>query len=566
MTTDARPDRTRAWLPHALAAIAIAIMVIALVRAEARVGVTVDEHGHLLRGLAIWWAPDTRFAWPHPPLPHALVALPTVLTSPAVDFTALAGWDEADFTRSVKAYWMHVGYDVARAQLVAGRRVVIGIAALVAAYLWWWARRRMGPTIAMVVLLLWLSHTVLLAHATLVTNDFAAACAALVVTTTLLDLVRLPRVRRAVWFGIACGAALVTKLSLVPIVALALVILVGGAALGVGGFRFVEPRRRRATQGLHTSTIATAVAWLVVLATHRFDRIVVTAGDYNAHLGRPGWRGGPEHVLALPSWTPLVLPHSWVFSAQFIRKQNARGHAGWFMGEQNEGGDARYFPMLALFKTPLGTMILFGAGAAAVAIAIRRRRRPDIVAAVGLAFTLAFFAMASTSRINIGFRHAAPSIGWIVLVAGRGAAWCWRRRTGRAIVIGATAASTLGAAIAWPRFLGDFNALAGGRSGGLRINLAEEDWGQDTPDLAAYLVENRAKPVHLFTRASTMSQELRHFGVRHRVLKCTEPATGWIVVGVKDWTERAECFAWLDAPIVHVVDDHLFVFVVDAAR
>jgi hypothetical protein len=544
MTAD---SRTRATLPHALAALAIATMVIALVNAETHVGVTVDEYGHLVRGLAFWWAPDTRLAWPHPPLPHAIVALPTVLGGSAVDLTALGGWEDADFTRTVKAYWAHVGYDVARAQLVAGRRMMIAVAALVAAYLWWWSRRRMGPTIAMVVLLLWLSSTVLLAHATLVTNDFAAACAALVVTTTLLDVLRRPRPRRIVGFGLACGVALVTKLSLVPIVALAIVVPIAVVR------SWPAVRRSAATLGL---------AWLVVLATYRFDRIVLTVGDYNAKEGTPGWRGGPEHPLALPSAIPLVLPHSWVFSAQFIRKQNARGHAGWFWGERNEGGDPLYFPTLALFKTPLGTLALFGAGVLGVAIALRRRRRPDVVASVGLGFLLAFFAMASASRINIGFRHAAPSIGWMVLVAGRGAAWCWRRRRpGR---VGATAASTLGAAFAWPLFLGDFNVLAGGRSGGLGINLAEEDWGQDMPDLAAYLVEQRARPVHLFARSSTMTQELRHFGVQHRVLKCKEPATGWIAIGVKDWTERAECFAWLDAPVVRIVNDHVFVFVVDA--
>ncbi len=542
--------RTRAWLPHALAAIAIATMVIALVHAEPRVGVTVDEYGHLVRGLAIWWAPDTRLQWPHPPLPHAIVALPTVLTTTPVDLTALAGWDDADFTRTVKAYWSHVGYDVARAQLVLGRRMMIAVAALVAAWLWWWSRRRMGPTIAMVVLLAWLSHTVLLAHATLVTNDFAAACAALVVTTLLLDVLRRPRPRRVVAFGLACGAALVTKLSLAPIVALAILVPIG-----------VD----RSLAAVRRSAAVVLLAWLVVLATYRFDRIVLTVGDYDAKDGMPGWRSGPAHPLALPPVIPLVLPHSFVFGAQFIRKQNARGHAGWFWGERNEGGDPLYFPTLALFKTPIGTLVLFGAGVLAFGLAVRRRRRIDPALAVGLGFTAVFFVMASTSRINIGFRHATPAIGWIVLVAGRGAAWCWRRpRIGRAVVIASSAASTIGAAIAWPLYLGDFNVLAGGRRGGLGINLAEEDWGQDMPDLAAYLREQDARPVALYARSSTMSQELKHFGVPHRVLKCKEPALGWIAIGVKDWVERSECFGWLDAAVVHTVNDHVFVFVAAA--
>jgi len=560
-------SQTRRWLAHAFAAIAIATMVIALVHAEARVGVTVDEHGHLLRGLAIWWAPDTRLNWPHPPLPHALIALPTVLSSTRVDLTALAGWDEADFTRVVKAYWELVGYDVAREQLVAGRRMMIALGAGVAAYLWWWAQRRMGTTIAMVALLLWVSQTTLLAHATLVTNDYAAACAALVVTTTLLDVLRWPRWRRVVGFGLVCGAAAVTKLSLVPIVALAFVVLACGAATGSGGFRFLGATRVRLLQGARACTAAFVIAWFVVLATYRFDRIVVTVGDYHGALDRPGWRGEAEHALPLPDWTPLVLPHSYVFGAQFISKQNAHGHAGWFLGEKNPGGDARYFPTLALAKTPLGTLLLFGIGVGAVVGALRRRRRPDAVASVALVFGAAFFALAATSRINIGFRHATPAIGWIVLVASRGAACLWRghrgRRARRPVVVAATGASVLGAAIAWPLYLGDFNLAAGGRAGGLRINLAEEDWGQDVPDLAAYLVANDARPVRMFARASTMSMELRHFGVRHRRIDCGQPASGWIVVGIKDWIERHECFEWLaDAEPVHVVNDHLLVFVV----
>lgn len=567
--TEGRGGRCRPWHAHLGAALVIVLMTVGLLVSERRVGVTVDEFGHLVRGLAIAWAPDTRLNWPHPPLPHLLVASPTLLREERVDLTKLPGWKEADFTKTVKGYWRKVGYDEARRHLVAGRRVMIALAAAVAAWLYVWTRRRMGTVVGLVALVLWTSHTTLLAHAQLVTNDFAAGCCALLLAATLTDVMRRPRRRTMLAFAAACAASVVTKVSLAAIVVLASGLLVLGAAAGVGGFRR-RPFARRLGRAVGAVAVAGLVAWVTILAAYRFDRAFLTVTAFNAvtepdtTYARKEKR--PIAALDLPASVVVPLPYSYVFSFQFVRAQNADGHTGWFRGKPNPGGDPAYFPTLAVLKTPIGLMVLVVAGL--VLTLVRRRRH--LLVPVAFVLTIAYFAIASRSRINLGFRHASPAVAWTILLGARGAAELLRgrrwRRPGAVIVAGSTLACAGAAVAAWPLFLGDFNALAGGRAGGLSVNLAEEDWGQDTPDLARLVTSQGLEPLHLFSRFSTMKNELKHFGVRFDGVGCNERVDGWVAVGIKDWTERRSCFRWMgDATPVHVVNDHILVFRVEGS-
>ncbi len=576
MAGDRRWAWCRPWLAHVAAALIVATMTLGLYRAERRVGATVDEYGHLVRGLAIWWAPDTRLNWPHPPLPHALIALPTVhRAEKKTDFTRLAGWEDADFTKTVKGYWNEVGYEEARKQLVAGRRMMIGLAALVAGWLYWWAQRRMGKVVGLVAVTLWASHTTLLAHAQLVTNDFAAGCCALVLGATLVDLVQRPRWRHAAYFAVACGVSVVTKTSLVAMVGLAIFLLGVCALAGRGGFRRM-PIVRRVVRGVAAGTLAVAFSWLTILTVYRFDRAFLTVAEFN-EVAEPDTTYArqnrkPIATLDQPADRLVPLPYSYVFGIQFVRAQNEEGHTGWFMGKPNPEGNPAYFKTLAYYKTPLGLMALCTAG---VALTLVRWRRA-LLLPISLILTVAYFELASRTKINLGFRHATPTVAWMVLMGTRGAAELLRLRVGRlrlripgAIVVAVcTLACAAGAVAAWPYYLGDFNTLAGGRKGGLAINLAEEDWGQDIPDLARLVKKEKFKSIHYFSRFSTMKQELKLLGVSYRGLDCGKRVEGWVVVGVKDWTERRSCFRWMNkggaaAEPRHVINDHLLVFKID---
>lgn len=550
---------------HALAVVLVVLMTVGLVAAERRTSVTVDEYGHLVRGLALFWAPDTRLNWPHPPLAHVVAAAPTVLTADPVDLTKLAGWKESDFTSTVRAYWKAVGYETARAQLVAGRRAMIAMAAAVSLYLWWWAQRRMGKVAGLVALTLWASHTTLLAHAMLVTNDFAAACCALVLATTMSDYLRAPRWRRLLALGVAAGAAVVTKTSLVVTLVACLAAMVAVATAGRAGFSSL-PLARRIGRGLRDATIVGLVAWLAVLSIYRFERSFMTVDAYNAEKEPASRYGraerGPIGALDLPGALPVPLPYTYVFSIQFVREQNRHGHAGWFRGEPNREGQPLYFPWMALYKTPLGLSALWVVGV--VALFVRRPRRA-LAPYVAIGLTVVFLLVASRSRINIGFRHATPIIPWMVLVGAHGAAFLWsgrRLRVARRAVVAVAAGAALAAAVwTWPLYLGDFNLLAGGRRGGLAINLAEEDWGQDVAALARYVKAEKLGSIHVYTTFTTTKQELKSFRVKSEPWKCGRKPRGILVVGIKDFTERTSCFRWLgEREPLTVVNDHLLVF------
>jgi hypothetical protein len=546
-------------------------MTVGLWRAEPRVGVTVDEFGHLVRGLAFWRAPDIRLNWPHPPLPHAIVALPTVIRGESIPVHKLRGWGNSNFLGTIKSYWKAVGYDEARRHLVAGRRMMIGVAALVALYVWTWTRRRFGAVVGLAAVVLWASHTVLLAHATLVTNDFAAACCSLFVVTTLVDQLRRPGRKRLVYFALACAASVLTKVSLLAVVAFAIGVLFCARVLALGP-RQRRPWSRRFVEGTRDAAVVLMVCWVAVLAFYRFDRAFLTVEAFNAQEEPSSKRqkrvGHALATIDLPGSVIVPLPYTYVFSIQFIRAQSEEVHTGWFLGKPNPNGHPWYFPILAAYKTPLGLMVLVTVGVAALAT---RRGRRSPLGPLALAFTAAYFLLASRSGIHLGFRHASFTVAWTILLGASGAAALRRRgklrRTRCVALVGCVGASAAAAIVAWPLYLGDFNALAGGRKGGLGINLAEEDWGQDIPALAELVRSEGLSPLHVYTTFSTTEHELEHFGVAYEKLRCGRPSgAGYAVVGIRDWTERRSCFRWLgSAEPAYTVDDHLLVFSLDGS-
>ncbi|MBE2223991.1 MAG: hypothetical protein IAF02_20790 [Anaerolineae bacterium] len=110
---------------------------------------------------------------------------------------------------------------------------------------------------------------------------------------------------------------------------------------------------------------------------------------------------------------------------------------------------------------------------------------------------LVLFMVASFGGLNIGYRHILPVLPFVWLLVGAifipretAVSW-WQKRWGKLVLVG-----LLGwyVAAGWrqaPDFLAYFNEFVGGSEQGVyHLSDSNLDWGQDLPQLAAYLAEN----------------------------------------------------------------------------
>lgn len=563
--------RYRAWIERyrrLLVACCLGGMLWMTWTAERRTSPTVDELGHLTRGLAWWWAPDTRLSWPHPPLAHALATAPVALLEPRVDFTALSGFAGGAFPRVTLAY-ADRDYGAMRAQLTTARRTMMVGAALVALWLYAWLRRRQGTVVALIGLVLFASHTAILGDATLLTTDFPFAACGLVVVAKLADYLQSPRWRSVLPLGLALACALVIKHTAILLCAVVLLVALVHALAGWG--RFARPLATRLLHFGRDAGLVAVLALLTINAVYRFHETGLPVRAIEAHAEPQSFlsaksvrvfdEGAPFHRL--PGALPVPLPYPYVFGVMMIRSLNEVGSRGFFLGEVNTHGHPAYFPLLALVKTPLGMLVLLLGGLVARVRGVRLEQGARVCAWVGALFLLALVR----SDINLGFRHALLLCALGVVIAADAARMLLQ--SGRlaslraSVVLASLAACVGGALLVRPLFLGDFNLLAGGRQGGLRISVLGDDWMQDVGDLARLARARGLSPIYYYSGFTTPRLELRHFGIDAEKLACGKapPPGAWAAVHVSDLRTKPECFRALTAREPDtVVNDHVFVY------
>jgi len=294
----------------------------------------------------------------------------------------------------------------------------------------------------------------------LVTTDAAAA---VFYFLTFWLCARRPRTLRS-WSlaGLALGAALASKFNMVVLPAfLAAVLLTEG--------------RLTRRSPLRESELAAMIlaASLVLAAVYRFTGLPLY------------WQGLTETIERL-----------------------GQGRPSFFRGAFSVSGTPWYFPVALAIKTPL-PLLLAGALGAVLLL-----RRPDVETLWLLFPPAAFFALACTSKTQIGYRHILPVYPFLIVLAARGAAWLWRQK-----IAGRAAAAVLGVWLCagvlrvHPDYLAYFNEAAGGPAGGYRW-LADSnlDWGQGLKGLGAELAR-RGSPVVLLSYFGVADPS--YYGIRY---------------------------------------------------
>lgn len=440
-------------------------------------GLTADEPSHLAASYAWWVGSDVLLPSDTPPLMRIISGwVPCVMRIPVRR--------DAEVWRNRNAYDIGArtvsGLNPARAQrfIFFMRLPFVAFPLLIAFLLWRWGGKLFGQRIGLTLAACGILEPTILGHGVLIKSDVPAAFGALWFAYAAWRYWQRPCLRRLLMMTLAMLIATLTKFTLLPLVAVALAL-----ALWRG------PR-------LAGAVVIPLAFYAGTLASYQFQAAPlspVEVGDF-AHAGVPRLLMPAVRVLAKLPW-----PDQWVRGLLFIMGSlHGPGFSGYMLGHKITGMVPAYYPLAWGIKFPIPLQILTVAGLAALALAIRQRKAGAAEAFIWGSAAW-YFGSAVFSSFHIGFRHVLPALPFFILGGGFALA---RWGAGRTVRVASAAGLVWLAAASlhvYPQGISYFNEWIGGPAHGWKY-LADSnvDWGQNLPELAAFMERRRIPVVKTF--------------------------------------------------------------------
>jgi hypothetical protein len=484
----------RAWV-----AALIALHVVLATWGAVRNSVTFDENFHLPSGVMIAARGELRVSAVNPPLVKGLCGAAALAAGARLPAEAALRDGEQGV---VGESFMRANADRYQRVFVAGRLVIVALAALLGLLVWRAARRLGGPRAGVLALAFYALAPEALAHAGLVTLDLATALAWL---ATAYAGAMFFRTGRWGWWWALAGA--VSFAFLVRFTALLLgPVLLALAVLAVARGRARHPARVWIGLALLAPVVVVA---LDLGYLGRVSLEPLRAWHFDSHLFRS--------LQAAAPWLRLPLPGTWVagMDRQLIESQSGVTPA-YVLGRLLPRAVWWYFPLAFLFKWPLGFLGALAARAARALASWRapgsrpraagRRGRADFVA-VG-ALTVLGTGM-FLGNLDIGIRYLFPLLPFLcVWLGGLAAARVpGPPRAARAWAVAGLALALLQGVetgLAAPWYLPFYNGPSGGPGGGDRlVNDSNVDWGQGLVALRDELAMRGIGKVYLAYHGTT---------------------------------------------------------------
>jgi hypothetical protein len=423
----------------------LAGMAFAMVSTAVAQTPTTDEPVYVGTAVVYMQQHSLRYNLEHPPLGKLIMDAGLWFAHPRLD-PAFTG-DEWALGQQLL---YHSGNDPARLMFLA-RLPNIVLTLLFGLVVFGFARDLTGNLGGVTALALYAFDPDLITHGSLATLDVPAT--GFVVTS--LWLLWRARSRPRLYLplaGLALGAAMATRMSVLPVVPVLL-------ALAYWPLRRTPRRGLIAVAGVAAVTVA--VVWASYLAVDPQLR-VTPSGVPSIH----GVRG------LLTALTPLPEAYRDGMRMQFGFEESSFG--GFLFGRAYDGSLWYYLPAALLVKTPLGMLALWPAGVATM-LSVRRLRP---AAPYVLLPAAVLFAAALAGTRDFGTRYAIflPMLLGIAAATVVTLRWRWARLATAALVLSVAVSS----ARTYPYYLPYSNEAFGGPSKTyLRLHDSNSDWGQD---------------------------------------------------------------------------------------
>jgi hypothetical protein len=440
-------------------------------------GMTADEPSHLAAGYAWWLGSDVLQPSDTPPLTRIVGGwVPRAMRTPVRRDSA--AWRDRD------AYT--VGADMvadlsparARWLLFLSRLPFIAFPLLIAFLLWRWGGELFGEGVGLGLAACALLEPTILGHGALIGSDVPAAFGALWFAYAAWRYWLRPGLRRLLLMTLALVVAALIKFTLLPLV---------GAGLALALWR--GPR-------LAAGLIVLPAFYLATLASYQFHAAPVSPVE----IGNFRLVGVPHLLLpAVRLLAKLPWPAQYVRGLLFIfMATRGPGFVGYLLGRTIIGRVLAYYPVAWALKFPIPLQMLTLAGVAALAVRIARRQAVAAEAFVWGSAAL-YFGSAVFSSFHIGFRHVSPALPFFILGGGFALARWTATRAGRIAAAAGLAWLAVSSMHVYPQGISYFNEWIGGPSNGWKY-LADSnvDWGQNLPELAAFMERHRIPVIRTF--------------------------------------------------------------------
>ncbi len=465
-----------------LSLVAAALLLVALagelllsVRHQSR---TVDEAAHLYAGYEHWTMHDFGVNPEHPPLVKLVAAAPLLGMHLQQPHPPNPLFMAEEYIGGAQLLGMNDGE-----QLLGRARTAVIVFPLLLGLLVFLATYEMfGPLPGLLALSLFCFEPTVLAHGALVTTDMGVATMIFATVYAFWRYVQAPGLQRLLVVGLACGLALVSKMSGIIVLPILLVLALTEALPAWNS--------RRATHLLGGVAAAALMGYVILWAFYGFRYAARPSGSgaliipplaaFAAQLHSPFETG---LVMQIARWH--LVPEAYLYGWTKLPIDQMR-HPAFLFGDVYPTGVPSYFPSALIVKSTFTLLVLV---LLAPLVMLRERfayRRTYVFLLIPVVMIL---GASMTSRLDIGVRHVLPIYPFAAVLAGT-TAWLLARMSHPAAY--AVAALLLFQVVsslhAYPDYLPYANEMFGGPNRTYRsLSDSNVDWGQQLKEESAWL-------------------------------------------------------------------------------
>ncbi len=438
----------------------------------------VDEKVHISAGYLHVWQGDYTFNPEHPPLLNDLGGLFTKLSHPNLPKLTPSTMKSDDQWEYGDQLFYGSGNNVDAMVFFARLPFILLTLALI--YLvFLWGKTVFSSTAGLVAAALIAFDPNILAHGRLATTDIGLVFFFLLTIWILRKYILKPTFFWASILAVVLALAILSKFSAVFLLPLVLVGII---------YAWIKDRSqfgRRLLEFLLMIVISTVLIWLVYAFSMRAELISLPATyQLTDYLGGGILHGTLSKILLMPFDKYFV-------GYRMVAEHNLIGHWNYLNGVVSVGpGWWYYFPLVLLYKLTLPALILIGLGL----IFLRPKIRELIYLLLPALF---FFALAMTSKIDIGIRHILVILPFLYILAG--GVIVFKNTYLKPIVILLIFVHVILGILAYPNYLAYFNPIAGGSRGGIEHLIDSNlDWNQNIKRFATYAKKNNLNNIYQF--------------------------------------------------------------------
>ncbi len=454
-----------------------------------RTSVTIDEVPHILAGYQHLECGDFGINPEHPPLLKMIAASPLLALDLQKPDLECGSQMTSKYDSWISGFTFLTKNDPDR--IVIPARVAASLISLFLATLVFLAARKMfGDLEAVIALALFAFEPNLIAHGSLVTTDMAVSAGLFATVFALYNYLKMPSAGRFLLIGLSVGWTICSKHSGAAVFPIIFLLFAADVFLRAKTESLTRLKRRCLHHAAAFSGIV--VIGLVLLWTAYGFRYSALPADHRAVVSIDEFYKQVEFSDTANTFSGKVvkfiagthiLPESYVLGLADVVATNKR--AMYLFGSVYSSGKWLYFPFAFTIKSSIALLILMIIGL--FTFSFYRHKTREMMFLIIPSFF--FFALATTSKMNIGVRHILPVYAFFIIIAAAGFCAAIRKSRRERFILVTLLLSSLAMNLRnAPNYIAYSNDLTGGTNKTyLSLSDSNVDWGQNLKLVNEYL-------------------------------------------------------------------------------